>query len=124
MAYDPTLIDAVDRLDVVGLLLSPMRIRELLSHGRVKWPKGISVVDVSVKEGRDWNGDPSLFILLLVPDKTSEKVLSSTAVGHARFAVGEALRAEGERRFPYVRVLREREPAEHEAIRAAEDDES
>ena len=124
MVYDPTLIDAVDRLDVTGLSLSPMRVRQLLSGGGVKWPKGIDVVDVSVREGRDWSGDPSLFILLLVPDKTSEKVLSSTAVGHAKFAAAEALRAEGETRFPYVRILREREPAEHEAIRAAEDAES
>lgn len=93
--------------------LTPDRVKELLlSDPPPPWPEGIRVVDVTVEERVDSTGDDALYVVLTVPDETTDEVLESPVVDVARNIVRDVLKFESEPRFAYVRVLRLAEVAD------------
>lgn len=82
--------------------------------GNVKLPKHLDRwIDSYVYEvGEDWNGDPAIFVWVIMDDKAPRSVLRAESLERIENAVHRAL--ESLRRWPYVYFRTASEQAELE----------
>lgn len=76
--------------------------RKALELKNLSFPASLPVLRVETEDYTDWEGEPALRVLVVVPESVDPEKVSGTDVGDLKFVIRNALRQHGVTRFPYI----------------------
>lgn len=89
--------------------------RRALELKNLSLPASLPVLRVETEEYTDWEGEPALRVLVVVPESVDPEKVSGADVGDLKFAIRTALRQHGVTLFPYIFLASQSELDERSA---------
>ncbi len=83
--------------------------RRALDLKKLRFPRSLPVVRLEAEDYTDWEGEPSLRVLVVLDESVDEEKVSGEDAGKLKSTIRESLRKHGITLFPYIFLAKQSE---------------